>query len=207
MQRNNWMAAMRSPGLAALILAIGMAGCGGARKQEARAERSGAPKTATSNHYVNPAAKISPDEIDFLKSVRRNNDGDLDMARLALQKSKNEEVQAFAQKLITDSQDAEHKLDALASSKNVQLPFGAGTSDDAAEAKLKGLSGHAFDQGFIEQVVEDHKQAVSEFEKESKNATDSDVKQYASTMLPVLKEHLANAQTIEDHVGGGNSKG
>jgi putative membrane protein len=169
--------------LAILALLIGAAACERARKQD---------------------AAISPNEIKFLEAVRRDNDGDLDLARLAVRNSKNEEIRAYAQKVLADQEIAERGLDALASAKNVQLPLGAG--DGAEEAKLKALSGDAFDQDFVKQMIRNHKQAVSDFAKESKNARDSDVKQYASKTLPLLKEHLANAETLREQLGG-HSKG
>jgi putative membrane protein len=181
MQTNNWIATTGLPALAIMALLIGAAACEGAHKQD---------------------AAVSRNEINFLQAVRRENDGDLDLARLAVRNSKNAEIRAYAQKVLADQEIAERGLDVLASAKNVQLPLGAGDEDAAEEAKLKALSGDAFDRDFIKQMIKNHKKTVSNFAKESKDAEDSDVKQYASKTLPLLKEHLANAETIREQLGG-----
>jgi putative membrane protein len=44
-------------------------------------------------------------------------------------------------------------------------------------------------------MVKDHKKDIKEFEKEANRGMDSSVKEFASSTLPTLKEHL---QMVED---------
>ena len=43
-------------------------------------------------------------------------------------------------------------------------------------------------------MVSDHKEDIKAFEKEAKNGSDADLKQFASTTLPTLNQHLSMAQ-------------
>jgi hypothetical protein len=52
------------------------------------------------------------------------------------------------------------------------------------------------------EMVSDHKQDVSEFEKESKSGHDSDIKGFASKTLPTLQEHLKLAEDTDAAVKG-----
>jgi len=45
-------------------------------------------------------------------------------------------------------------------------------------------------------MVKDHEQAVSLFEKESKKGDSDELKQFASTTLPTLQEHLKMARGL-----------
>ncbi|WP_437545255.1 DUF4142 domain-containing protein [Sorangium sp. So ce367] len=46
----------------------------------------------------------------------------------------------------------------------------------------------------------DHKDGVEEFEEAAKEAKDADVKRFAATGLPLLREHLAMARQAYDKV-------
>ena len=54
----------------------------------------------------------------------------------------------------------------------------------------------------MKEMVEDHKKDVAEFQKAANTAKDSDVKNFATTTLPTLKEHLDMAKTDHAKVAG-----
>jgi putative membrane protein len=62
--------------------------------------------------------------------------------------------------------------------------------------KLSKLSGDAFDQAYMQDMLKDHKTDIAAFEKESTSGKDPDVKQFASQTLPTLKDHLKQAETV-----------
>jgi putative membrane protein len=49
----------------------------------------------------------------------------------------------------------------------------------------------------MKHMVSDHKKDISEFKSESNKAKDADLKQFASSTLPTLQEHLNLAQSAE----------
>jgi putative membrane protein len=78
---------------------------------------------------------------------------------------------------------------------------GAGTQNQSAsvghgEGGLEGLSGSEFDEAFARQMVQENERAVADFEREQNSTTDPDVREYISTMLPTLRQHLAQARAL-----------
>jgi putative membrane protein len=100
------------------------------------------------------------------------------------------EVQRFAGRMVRDHSKNDVKLSALASSKGVQLQDGKGLMNDATYPELKVLSGKEFDKAYVKAMLADHKDDVSSFEKQSADAQDPDVKNFAAKTLPMLQEHL-----------------
>ena len=76
-------------------------------------------------------------------------------------------------------------------------------AEHAAWNKLKGMSGAEFDREFMNMMVQDHQDAVKEFQHESNMAQDYDVKMYANHVLPVLQKHLQKAQEVQGKISGG----
>jgi putative membrane protein len=175
---------------------------------------------------------LASSDREFITHVAHNGMMEIDLANLALQKSANEDVKRFAQRLIDDHKAANEKLMTLAQSKGITLPGPATVastsqtnegarqsaniettraaqgqqSTDAkiskAKEKLGRLSGAEFDREYMKMMVKDHEKAVAEFQKQSTQSKDADVQEFARTTLPTLQEHLTMARDIESKVGG-----
>jgi putative membrane protein len=79
----------------------------------------------------------------------------------------------------------------------VNLPTELDRSTEREMDKLNKLSGADFDREYMKHMVSDHKKDVREFKSEAKKAKDADVKQFASSTLPTLEQHLSLAQAAE----------
>jgi putative membrane protein len=55
-------------------------------------------------------------------------------------------------------------------------------------------------------MVRDHRHDVAEFRAESKTAKAADVKQYASSTLPTLEDHLKLAESTDKAAIGASTK-
>src|SRR6185369_11802240 len=62
---------------------------------------------------------------------------------------------------------------------------------------LAAKSGTEFDREYIPMTLDDHEDDVALFEKEAKGGSDVEVKSFAATGLPKLREHLSRAQQIK----------
>jgi putative membrane protein len=71
--------------------------------------------------------------------------------------------------------------------------------------RLSGLSGAEFDREYMKQMVKDHEDAVSDFQKQSTRGKDSDIRAFAARTLPTLQEHLRMAREIDSKVRGGSN--
>ena len=75
-------------------------------------------------------------------------------------------------------------------------PSGASATAQEEMAKLKTLSGRAFDQEFAAYMVKDHEKDISELKTEASSGR-GPVQQLASESLPTLEKHVRMAQELE----------
>lgn len=129
------------------------------------------------------------------------------MAQTALQKTQNEEVRAYAQKMIDDHTAANDELKSLAASKNVTLPTEVSAKHKAMMEKMMSLSGMDFDREYVKSQVKDHEKMVKLFQRQSERDTDAEVKAFAAKTLPTLRMHLEMAQTLNGKMKNMNRGG
>ena len=146
------------------------------------------PQTAT------PA--IASSDAQFLIKTSESNLAEVECSTLAASKAQNEQVKAYASKLLTDHQENQAELQALASRKSVSVPSEPPAAKKAAKEKLAKLEGVAFDKAYLADMIKGHKQAISAFERAA-TSPDPEIKTYAEKTLPALKDHLAQAQAIK----------
>lgn len=72
---------------------------------------------------------------------------------------------------------------------------------------MNKLSGPGFDREYTKHMVDDHRKTVADFEKQAKSGKDADVKKWAESKLPTLREHLKMAQDTQSQVSKGGAGG
>ncbi len=121
---------------------------------------------------------------------------EIEASKLAQSKATNPGVKDYAASMIADHTKSSTELMSIASAKTVTPPGTVDKTHQKALDKLSGLSGADFDKAYVKQMVSDHKDAVSLFEKESKSGKDGDLQAFAGKTLPVLQGHLKMAQDL-----------
>ena len=144
--------------------------------------------------------KLNSDDLGFVNGAAKGGTAEVALGRLAVEKSSNPRVQAFANRMVRDHSEIGRKLATLAASKGVELPDGKGIMNDATYLELKVLSGKEFDKAYVKAMVSDHKDDVSAFEKQSTAAQDPDVRSFAAKTLPTLREHLSMIQKLQSDI-------
>ena len=132
----------------------------------------------------------------FLRDAAADSLAEVQMGRIALDKSSSAQVKELAQRIIDDHTKANDQLMTIAQRKQVTLPTAPMPKQKAEADKLQAMSGSAFDKAYARMMVKDHRKAVKLFGMESQKASDPDIKQFASATLPVLKTHLQMAEAI-----------
>jgi putative membrane protein len=132
---------------------------------------------------------------------------EVELGRLATQKASRSEVKEFGQMMVDDHSKANTELTKIAQGEGITPPATLKAQDKATQEHLSKLSGEAFDRAYIQHMVKDHQKDVAAFRKQSTSASNSEVKQFASSTLPTLEKHLQRAQEIEQIVGGGTARG
>ena len=149
-------------------------------------------------------SSLGSDDTDFVKKAAKGNLAEIELGRLAVQKATSPEVREFGNRMIRDHSKANQELSTLAASKGVKVPTSISLGEDVSVAHLKMLSGKSFDDAYIKMMVDDHKEDVAAFEKASTGSQDTDVRRFASKILPTLQGHLTKIEKIQSDFGGTN---
>lgn len=134
-------------------------------------------------------------DLAFLASAARANATEIAAGKLAVAQGHSAAVKAFGERMVTDHGAAGQRLDELAQAKHAPAPQNR-TANSANLELLRHLSADAFDRAYADLMVGDHQQVISAFEREVADGTDPDVKTFASSTLPTLREHLSMARAL-----------
>jgi putative membrane protein len=78
------------------------------------------------------------------------------------------------------------------------------TTGEARDRERAGLtspwmnaSGAGFDEGYVAEQIKMHQEAIALFEQQSNAGTDPELKAFAAMQLPILREHLRQAEVLQ----------
>lgn len=109
-------------------------------------------------------AARSPDS-SFYKNAAEGGIAEVQLGKLAQEKSANQSVKDFGAMMVSDHTTAGEKLQAIAASKNIELPTSPSVGQMAAKTKLEVLSGNTFDKSYITDMIKDHQDDIAMFKK------------------------------------------
>src|SRR5688572_4130122 len=148
-----------------------------------------------------PGAKAMDLDKHFMKSVAGGNMFEIQLSQLAQQKSQDEKVKQFAQKMVQDHTKAGEELKQLAQSKGVQLPQQLPEMKQEELQIFQTLSGAEFDQAYKSCMKVGHAKNVAAFEEKSKHAKDAELKAWTAKTLPVLQQHKQHVMAMTGDKG------
>lgn len=139
------------------------------------------------------ADKIDAD--DFVEEVSAKGIAEVEGAKLALEKSKAPDVQAFAQKMISDHTAANMELAGIASRKNLEVSDEAELSTKAKKFILEQRDGESFDEAYAKNQVSAHEDTIDLFQQAAVS-DDAEIAAFATKTLPKLQHHLKMAKAL-----------
>ena len=145
---------------------------------------------------MNTPAKsaLSKGDQAIVIGMAQANINEVEAGKLAVSKSQDATVKAFAQQMIDDHSKALTDVTTLAQNKGVTLPTAPDAKHKAMAAKLSKLDGAKFDKEYMAKAgVDDHKMVHAKLKKDEAAAKDADVKALAAKMLPTVEQHLHHA--------------
>jgi len=178
-----------------LTAAIFLASCNGNPKTPvARADSTNEVKQDSSATGLSVTADSA--SAAFLVRAADNTLRAGDMAGLAMEKATIPTVKEFADMLSQEHKNLHEAVKALAVQKNITIP--PSSNDEKTMSRLTERKGSAFDKAYINEVIDEHKSAISKFEDAVKYAQDPDIKAFADKTLPNLQKHLDSAKSIKE---------
>ena len=107
----------------------------------------------------------STSDNKFVLSALEGGNAEVELGQLAAQKGSSQDVKQFGQKMVDDHTKLGDQMKRVAEKEGINPPNTIPPKDRALEAKLKSLSGDAFDTAYIKAMVKDHRHDLSEFNK------------------------------------------
>jgi putative membrane protein len=191
-------------GLLALVTACTDQGGGANTNATATgANRNGSASNANASGGAGDANALSSADRDFMMKAAAGGMAEVELGRLASQKGASNDVKTFGKHMVDDHSKANDELKQLASQKGVTLPADMGAQHKETMDRLSKLNGAAFDSAYVSEMVKDHTEDVSDFERQSSQGQNSDVKAWAAKTLPTLRDHLQMIRDTETKMRGG----
>ena len=152
-------------------------------------------------------AQAKPSDPQIAHIVVTANQIDINAGKLAKSKSKNKEVQAFAQQMITDHTAVNKQAGALAKKLGVK-PEENDTSKALKQgaqenmANLKKLKDGQFDKAYVDHEVAYHQQVLDAIDKVLiPSAQNAQLKGLIEQVRPAIQAHLDHAKHVQADLG------
>jgi putative membrane protein len=153
-----------------------------------------------------PALGASPDS-QFAMQAAQGGMAEVQMARLALTKTRNATVQTFARRMVADHTPNNAQLASIMRSEGLAVPTALDPNSQAMMTRLQALSGRAFNRAYIIGQVRSHGQMQILMQSEINGGHDARLKAFARTTLPVVNMHLSMAKGDLAKLRSGTSSG
>ena len=169
--------------------------------------------TQQSGEQVTDTSGSTSDQIDLrvLARLRAADQAEISVAQQALSKSCDQRVKDFAQEILDDHTRADQDIRDMVNADHLTLPaFTPTTPEEIAEAnqeqaamdKLSKLSGSDFDKEFAQDMVNCHQKLSDWLNAHKDDFSRSDVRDWVDdTALPIIQEHLKDAQQLVQELG------
>jgi putative membrane protein len=137
-------------------------------------------------------------EQAFVAKATADNAMQIELAKIARKRSPSAPVRALAGRIIDDHEALNRKFTEFSVAKKAHGQAHGLPSEDVTRDKLQlqRLQGDALDQAFAGMMVTEHQKIIPLYERTAREAHDADLRGIARDGLPMLHDHLRQAQAI-----------
>jgi putative membrane protein len=153
----------------------------------------------------------APTDSEIAAIVVAANQVDMDAGTLAKSKAQSTEVRALAERMVIDHTGVNEQASALVGRLKV-TPKSNATSEgltkggDENLAKLRGLSGAAFDKAYVMNEVTYHQTVIDALDKTLiPNARNADLRELLVKVRPAFVSHLEHARHLQSKLDGASA--
>src|SRR6266542_95585 len=123
-------------------------------------------------------------DAQFLVDASEINLKEIRLGQLAQKHSMAVDVKKLGKMMEEGHTKAQKELSDLAEKKQITIPKSLADNGGDDYKKLQNEKGKNFDKKYCDMMVQGHKDAIDKFEKASKDVVDTDIKAWASAMIP-----------------------
>lgn len=148
--------------------------------------------TRTSGVVVGP--ELARSDYKFVKKASACGAYEIAISQQASTQASNAQVRAYAATVVRDHERMSRELNTLAARRGAVVPVDHKHHDDLADLGKK--TGTAYDEAYLDDIIDSHEDAISLLDKASKSE-DTDVAAFAVQYLPAMRDHLARAKQLD----------
>jgi putative membrane protein len=157
----------------------------------------GSPGTGMPDTGASPGAQQqSYGDQAFVRDTFEGNDAQVEMSKLAQDKSTSSDVKTFGQKMVQIHTQLNTQLAPAAKQLGVNEPKGPSKKQKQQIEKLQALSGPDFDTAYIQAMAKEQQHSLKEFNDESQSSQNPNLQQAAKADAPILNEHYQVLQKL-----------
>jgi putative membrane protein len=155
---------------------------------------AGAPGATTGMPEANqpdanqPGQQAYGDQM-FVHDTLEGNQAQVEMSRLAEQKSSSDDLKQFGEKMVQIHTELTNQLTPAAKELGMNAPDGPSKKEKKEIERLQALSGPDFDTEYIQAMAKQQQHDLKEFKDEAQSGQTANIQQAAKQDAPVLAEH------------------
>jgi putative membrane protein len=144
-----------------------------------------------------PSTQPSAGDQHFVQQAIERNYAEVSLSQLALQRSRQPDIRAFAQHMIDVHTSVNDTLRQLADKDGIYEPQNPSTRQDDTVARLSGLHGAAFDRAYVAAMVRSQDMAMTAYNHEIASGQNGEIVNWAKTTLPSVQQHGQMARALQ----------
>lgn len=185
------------PTRAALIIALGLAGCGGGQKNVPQQTRITGAATQTTANVAPPL-----NDAQVLQVLHTANVGEIEQAKLARTNGKDPRVKHLARMILKDHTAADDRAEQMMKKANLSMAPSdvSNTLESGAreiQTNLISATGSDFDRAYLDAQIKQHRDVLGLIDQRLiRSAQISDVKSLVETVRPMIEAHLTASEAL-----------
>src|SRR4051812_26092257 len=137
----------------------------------------------------------------FVEKASEGSLAEISLSKIALKKSKNDEIQSFAKKMIEDHTTLMTNMKPIADQMGLKPPTKLNKEHQMEADRLQPLSGDKFDKEYITAMVGDHHKDLSEFMTQQNSTSNPQLKSTVEQGIQVIRQHTEMIDQIAQKNG------
>lgn len=187
---------LRTTPLLFLFVAL-LSACG---QEGTSAEETEEPAEELNEEMAEGHAWVEEDDAEFMVEAYSYNLMITRYSELAAQKATTPALQDFATRAVQFHSNLNDEIEAMAAEKVIALPTGVGENVQEKLVDLQEKEGQEFDEAYTEVLDNIQDKMIDEYEEAAEDASDMNLRNWASSTLPNLKAHELTTEELEEQV-------
>jgi putative membrane protein len=137
----------------------------------------------------------------YIRQAIRGNFAEVGLGRLAESRAAESAVEEFARNMVSEHNSMNEQWATLAQKNRMRIRPDPGAAGEQSLEQFEDLSGAAFDQTYMAEMIRQHERDMAAFQRISTSARSAEVRQLAQSGVSTIRDHLARARQVGSRVG------